>query len=289
MKLTEARILVVDDEETLRDIFAKWLRGSGCLEVRTAANGVEAIEAIEAHPIDVLVTDVRMPVMDGVTLVRRLAQRGERIACIIFVSGFGDVDQREMYNLGVEAFLAKPFRLEELSDAIELAIAEGPDSWKTPMPIPPRQSVELELDAPTDPRPSPVSAPPEFGFFRLGRGGFSTRAPDVFGLGKIAFRCVFAQPEAHPVATEPPPELIGQGYVRWRSRADQTVGIEFAFLESPGREWVLAQIEAASPRSYIPTLGGKQPAADSGSSLPLGVLAEFTELNAVFRRRKRHS
>jgi CheY-like chemotaxis protein len=266
MKLTEARILVVDDEETLRDIFAKWLRGSGCLEVRTAANGVEAIEAIEAHPIDVLVTDVRMPVMDGVTLVRRLAQRGERIACIIFVSGFGDVDQREMYNLGVEAFLAKPFRLEELSDAIELAIAEGPDSWKTPMPIPPRQSVELELhpSAPADPNPPAPGVTPEFGLFRLGRGGFSTRAPDVFGLGKIAFRCIFAQPEGQADAAEPLPELIGEGYVRWRSRADQTVGIEFAFLESPGREWVLSQIEAASPRSYIPAIGGKASASDSG-------------------------
>jgi CheY-like chemotaxis protein len=268
MKLTDARILVVDDEAALRDIFAKWLRGSGCREVRTAANGLEAIDAIAAQPVDVLITDVRMPVMDGVTLVRRLAQRGERIACIVFVSGFGDVDQREMYNLGVEAFLSKPFRLEELSEALELAITEAPESWKSPMPIPPRQSVQLALD-PTVPaaEPGPVHRPPTLGAFRLGRGGFSTRTPDVFGLGKIAFHCVFVQPEEPSAAPEtepgPLPDLVGQGYVRWRSRADQTVGIEFAFLESPGREWVLAQIEAAAPRSYIPALGPTHPASNS--------------------------
>jgi hypothetical protein len=122
----------------------------------------------------------------------------------------------------------------------------------------------LDPSALADPQPPALGVPPEFGLFRLGRGGFSTRAPNVFGLGKIAFHCVFAQPEGQSLAVDPPPELIGQGYVRWRSRADQTVGIEFAFLESPGREWILSQIEAASPRSYIPSIGGKPPAANSG-------------------------
>src|ERR1700679_3890367 len=115
MKLTEARVLVVDDEISLREMFAKWLRASGCADVRVAADGEEALAAIQLAPVDVLITDVPMPVMDGVTLVRRLVEMGERVACIIFVSAFSDIDPREMYDLGVEAFLAKPFRLEELA------------------------------------------------------------------------------------------------------------------------------------------------------------------------------
>jgi hypothetical protein len=81
--------------------------------------------------------------------------------------------------------------------------------------------------------------------FRLGRGGFSARSPDALGLGKIAFRCEFDSDH---------PALSGQGYVRWRSRTDHTVGIEFAFLHSPGREWVIGQIEEEKPRSFIPAL-----------------------------------
>jgi CheY-like chemotaxis protein len=240
MKLTEARVLVVDDEVALREMFAKWLRASGCPDVRMAANGEEALAAIQMAPIDVLITDVRMPVMDGVTLVRRLAEEGERIACIIFVSAFSDIDPREMYDLGVEAFLAKPFRLEELSTALDHAIADRPTLWKTPMTIPPRQSVCFDVDPPDGPASQELNMR-----FRLGRGGFSAHSPEPLGLGKIGFRCC---------ASPGRPELMGQGYVRWRSRVDHSVGIEFAYLDSPGREWVVEELFAESPRSFIPAL-----------------------------------
>jgi len=237
MKLTEARVLVVDDEISLREMFAKWLRASGCADVRVAADGEEALAAIQLAPIDVLITDVRMPVMDGVTLVRRLAEEGERVACIIFVSAFSDIDPREMYDLGVEAFLAKPFRLEELATALNHAIADRPTLWRTPMPIPPRQSVCFGADPDGDDQATE--------YLRLGRGGFSAHSPEPLGLGKIAFRCC---------ASSGQPELMGQGYVRWRSRVDHTVGIEFAYLDSPGREWVVEELFNESPRSFIPAL-----------------------------------
>ena len=48
-------------------------------------------------------------------------------------------------------------------------------------------------------------------------------------------------------------ELAGEGYVRWRSRADSRVGIEFAFLDAGCRAWVLEEIAAAAPRSFIPS------------------------------------
>src|ERR1022692_2753340 len=114
MKLHEAQILIVDDEPALRDIFTQWIEMSGCGAVRDASNGEAALAAILAEPVDILITDVRMPVMDGITLVRRLHELGIDIPSIIFVSGFVDVDLRQMYGLGVEAFLAKPFKREEL-------------------------------------------------------------------------------------------------------------------------------------------------------------------------------
>jgi CheY-like chemotaxis protein len=263
MKLEDARVLVVDDEVALCGIFAKWLTRSGCRNIRTAANGEEAVEAIRQEPVDVLITDVRMPVMDGVTLVRKLAQQGERIHTIIFVSGFGDVDRREMYDLGVENFLAKPFRLEELADAVDQAIAERSTLWLSPMDSPPRQAVHVEVPEVPGVRASdvPGDGPEALGTralgrtshlcFSLGHGGFSARAEEPLGLGKVSFRCVFSNGDR---AGESTPDLCGEGFVRWRSRTDQAVGIEFAYLESPGREWVVEQIAENNPRPFIPAM-----------------------------------
>jgi CheY-like chemotaxis protein len=240
MRLCDARILVVEDEVALREIFANWMRRAGCTVI-TAAHGQEAVDALEGTEVDVMVTDVRMPVMDGVTLVRRLAALGKHIPCIIFVSAFGDVDQREMYNLGVESFLAKPFRLEELQRVLHQALAEREELWKERLAIAPRQSLELSgwLGAEDDPMA-----------FKLGRGGFRARALSPAALGKVQFRC--------SVSSAPPDEatlvtiLQGEGFVRWRSRSDTLVGVELAYLEEPGRSWVLERMAAELPQAFIP-------------------------------------
>jgi CheY-like chemotaxis protein len=238
MELRETNVLVVDDEPALREIFAKWLRVAGCLNVLTAANGQEAFEILSHSKIDVLITDVRMPVMDGITLVRKLAAIEHRIACIIFVSGFGEVDLREMYDLGVEAFLAKPFRIEDLSQALANAVADRDTLWKNPLSPPPRQTLTLRPDPPTEQNSEPGVN------FRLGRGGFSARSNDAVSLGKVTFDC--------PTSSQHP-ALTGEGYVRWRSKVDLTIGVEFGFLEQPGRDWVVATIEEEDPRSFIPS------------------------------------
>jgi CheY-like chemotaxis protein len=64
MRIEEARILVVDDELELLEIFAAWLGRSGC-EVFTAPNGAEALKTLQTEKIDVLISDIRMPIMDA--------------------------------------------------------------------------------------------------------------------------------------------------------------------------------------------------------------------------------
>jgi two-component system, response regulator YesN len=228
MQLSQARVLVVDDEPALCEIFTHWMTLAGCRDIRTAQDGRSALEAVAAAPIDVLVTDVRMPLMDGVTLVRSLVDRGEQIPIIIFVSGFGDVDQREMYGLGVEAFLSKPLRREELTSALTRAVAESNELWTHPLEIAPRQTLEI----------SPAQHP-----IHIGHGGFSAGSPTPLTHGRIAFH-------TSPAATQP---LTGHGYVRWYSRAEQRVGIEFAYLEESSRTRVLDDIEASKPLAFIPS------------------------------------
>jgi CheY-like chemotaxis protein len=236
MNLNDASILVVDDEPQLLEIFASWLAAAGCHNVYTAADGEEALAVLKRAPIDLLVTDVRMPIMDGIALVRRLEEMGEPIPSVIFISGFGDIDEREMYDLGVEAFLAKPLLQEDLIAVLERTLAERSSLWLTPMDVAPRQSMLIQVDR-TGETEDPYS-------FRLGRGGFSTRYTGSAKLGEVAFQCRFLTEQR---------EIAGQGHVRWLSRTDQTVGIEFAFLDATCRSWLLEEIAATSPRSFIPS------------------------------------
>jgi CheY-like chemotaxis protein len=236
----ESAVLVVDDEPQLLEIFEFWLAAAGCRNLHTAANGEGALAVLKRTSIDLLVTDVRMPIMDGITLVRRLAEMGKSIPSIIFVSGFGDIDEREMYAAGVERFLAKPLRQQDFIDVVEGALAERCTLWLAPMDVAPRQSMLIQVEG--------IGERVEKDSILLGRGGFCARTPESLSLGTIAFRCGF------PVGRC---EMSGQGRVRWHSRTDQTVGIEFAFLDPSCRSWLLEEIAATDPQSFIPNFRGE--------------------------------
>lgn len=219
---------------------------SGCTVVRSAANGAEALAEIQAEPIDLLITDVRMPIMDGVTLVRRLGELRLEVPSIIFVSGFGDVDGRQMYDLGVEAFLTKPLRLQDLMVHIQRALADRSDLWMTPMNPPPRQVLKVDVESISR---TPGGVTTGATSLRIGRGGFSTQSPEPLGLGPVGFACRLPP---DPMDSRLRKVLAGHGLVRWNSRIDQTVGIEFVYLDPTCRGWLLAEIAADSPRSFIP-------------------------------------
>jgi len=224
----------VDDEPLLLGLFGAWLRRTGAGRLHTAQNGEAALAAMKEELFDILVTDIRMPVMDGVTLVRSLAAAGISVPVIIFVSGFGDIDVREMYSLGVEAFLSKPVLRDELISVLKRAVVERSALWSEAMPTKPRQSLESHL-ARIDVGPD---AP-----FCLGRGGFSVRSLKPLSLGKISFRFTFESLQW---------QIVGEGYVRWYSRVTQTAGIEFAYLDLTCRSSVVDIISATKPRSFIP-------------------------------------
>lgn len=119
----QGTILLVEDEEGLRALNARGLvsRGYAVLE---AANGVEAIEALDRHGhVDLVVSDVVMPEMDGPTLLKELRQRDPSVK-IIFVSGYAE--EAFSKNLPSEeqyAFLAKPFTLKQLVSEVKKTLA----------------------------------------------------------------------------------------------------------------------------------------------------------------------
>jgi CheY-like chemotaxis protein len=237
MNLSEATVLLVDDEPDLLEIFGLVFRSAGCRNLFTAKDGACALALLEGNPVDLMVTDVRMPTMDGITLVRRLAATQKPVPPIVLFSGFADIDRREMYALGVEAFLSKPLPPMEIIEVAERALADRSTLWLTPMTAPPKQSMHIQVDETEE---AMGQAP-----IQLGCGGFSAHYPGPIVLGKISFRWSLSSHQ---------PEVAGEGYVRWRSRMDDTVGVEFSFLDESCRAWLLQEIAERNPRSFIPSL-----------------------------------
>ncbi len=235
--LNEATILLVDDEPDILEIFGRWLELTGCRNVYAARGGEGALAIIKDHPIDLLVTDARMPIMDGITLVRHIAWLGTPIPSIVFVSGFGDIDQREMHGLGVEAFLTKPLSRGQLIQVAERALQERSTLWLTPMESASRQSMDIRIEK-TGKTTGQDS-------IRLGRGGFSVDYSGPIATGEVAFKCRLPSEQR---------EIAGDGYVRWRSKSDNKIGIEFALLDASCRSWVLEEIAVTHSRSFIPSL-----------------------------------
>ena len=83
------RILIVDDEKAIRSLLDRAFTKAG-YEVRTAEGGLEGLDLCAPEPFDVVLSDVRMPVMNGHELVRRVVMRSRNTRCVL-MSGFDDI------------------------------------------------------------------------------------------------------------------------------------------------------------------------------------------------------
>ncbi len=121
-RLNDVHILVVDDYETNRTIFKRQLESFG-MKVEAASDGFSALEELNRaaagdHPIEIVLTDQNMPEMDGVTLVKRIAQAPEAISTsIVVVTSSGHRgDSRILQQAGASGYLVKPVSREMLYD-----------------------------------------------------------------------------------------------------------------------------------------------------------------------------
>lgn len=116
-------ILVVDDEEAMRDLLGRMLRRTGFVPI-PAANGREAIERFRERHIDAVITDMVMPEMDGIELIRTLLAERPGLP-IIAISGVSDwADYLTLATtLGAKAGLRKPMRAAALVQALRESLA----------------------------------------------------------------------------------------------------------------------------------------------------------------------
>ena len=111
-------VLIVDDEPLIRQVLADLLSDEG-YRVDSAADGWEALERASEHPPNVVVSDVNMPRLGGVALVRALRADGYRIPVVLISAHYVAVD------LPGVRFVAKPFNLDAISEAVERSLVAG--------------------------------------------------------------------------------------------------------------------------------------------------------------------
>lgn len=133
------KVVVVEDEELVRKgivLTVDWA-GAGCAVVGEAANGEEGLEVIRRYRPDLIVTDIRMPRLDGIEMVRRLRQEGND-AYVVILTAYSDFSYAQSaLKLGAVDYLLKPFHDGELEEAIARIRQrdKAPESEPAPDPL----------------------------------------------------------------------------------------------------------------------------------------------------------
>lgn len=109
-----ARILIVDDDRTIRELAAESITLSGH-QTFSAEDGFAALNVLRTENIDLVVSDVNMPRLDGFELLKRVRNQGNEVPFILLTARDQKADIVEGFKIGADDYISKPFGLEELS------------------------------------------------------------------------------------------------------------------------------------------------------------------------------
>jgi excisionase family DNA binding protein len=117
------RVLVVDDEASIRDLLTKTLALAE-YDVDASPDGRSAIGRLRAGSYDLLITDLRMPGMDGLSLIRDAKRLAPTMPVVIMTAYSTEASAIEAINLGVSGYLTKPFRITKILSVAAKALGE---------------------------------------------------------------------------------------------------------------------------------------------------------------------
>ena len=106
-------VLVVDDSESIRKLISTYLKKDG-YNVLHASNGVEALEILDAHHIDLMIADIMMPVMDGYTLTQDLRAANYNLPILMITAKETYEDKKKGFNVGIDDYMVKPIDMDEM-------------------------------------------------------------------------------------------------------------------------------------------------------------------------------
>ena len=117
------KIIIVDDAEEIREVLSVYFSTMGhrCTE---ACNGVEALQIMNNENFDVVVTDIHMPDMDGITLIEELSKKQSRCP-VMLITGDPTVNNREKASrLGAQGYVGKPFSFQDISSEFDMIVTK---------------------------------------------------------------------------------------------------------------------------------------------------------------------
>jgi two-component system cell cycle response regulator CpdR len=126
-----ARILIAEDEDAIRGLLARALLQHGH-DVMTASDGAQALDLVvrEQGAFELLLTDIRMPVMDGIALALAVARAHPDIV-ILLMTGYADQRERASgLNVLIHDVITKPFTLATIRAAVDEALVVGAERWR---------------------------------------------------------------------------------------------------------------------------------------------------------------
>lgn len=112
------RVMVVDDEESIREVLSNYLESLG-YEVQTASDGQDALSKFEPGAYDLIVSDLLMPVVDGLELLRKVREK-DRDVIFLMITGYPSIETAvEAIKKGAYDYITKPFHMEDVRIRIE--------------------------------------------------------------------------------------------------------------------------------------------------------------------------
>ncbi len=110
----EQQVLIVDDEENMRHMLSTFLSKHN-YQADTAKNGEEALQRLHNTPYDLVLCDIRMPEMDGMTFLKRMSAEQVHLPTVIMMSAYGTLDDAiEAMKIGAYDYISKPFKTDEI-------------------------------------------------------------------------------------------------------------------------------------------------------------------------------
>ncbi len=232
--MTPKTVLIVDDEIELREILEFDFETAG-FNVLSAGNGSEALKLLESQTVEALVSDIRMPIFDGVQLLTEVRKRNYPVA-MVFISGFSDITPQAAYDKGIQGMFVKPFDRRGLVTTIERLLEPMTKRWTHQKDFKAEKQINITF--------SDFNTALKDKSLNVGRGGLYLNVPDLAvtpGIN-VSFNIVFKNAI--------PQSISGGGIVRWARSSE--VGIEFEFLSEPTLEFILNHIKESKSVAYIP-------------------------------------
>lgn len=242
MEASDFKILVVDDEEDLREIISELFEIFN-FNVCVAASGNEAWNTLSKEEFDIVISDIRMPDGSGPELLEKIKNKDIYSPRVFFISGFYDFSLEEVFDMGADGLFAKPFDSTQLRNSVQKALKPDDELWTISSSY--ECKCEFELDFKS------LAQAVEDTRMNFGRGGFyvnlensSCETGDVIGF-KINF-------EEGPIKT-----LQGMGRVLWKrdtknKHGEPGLGVEILHLETPCKDKYIEWLKNQKFKAYIP-------------------------------------